>query len=186
MKLNSLEQLHQSMVSQEVDMQKFQLVTGIASFECLFSTRENPFVLSLTSRGKNPKFFKFDVSLGYWVKDYFGDMYSDLLSILKIDGKSGEKLIPKNFLSQIDQLIPRIAKKGSVPDINDLVRLRHDLEERDKPYFDAWIFWRGESGNSPTVKNRKKTLLIMGREAYEYSITMNASSRWSAIPIHKK
>lgn len=182
MKLESLEQLHQSMLSLEVDMQQFQITSGIASFDCLFSTREAPFVLSLTSRGENPKFFKFDVHPGYWIKEYFGEMYSDLLSVLRIDGRSGQKLLPKNFLTQIDLLIPRTARNDRIPSTNDLVRIRHDLEERDKPHFDTWIYWNNDSDRSPSEKNRTKTLLVMGIEAHEYSVRMNASSKWSATP----
>lgn len=182
MKLESLEQLHKSMLSIGVDMQQFQLAAGAGSFDCLFSTREKPFILSLTSRGNNPKFFKFDVLRGYWVKEYFGDIYSDLLAVLRIDGRSGEKLVPKNFLAQIDRLIPKTAQQGRVPGPTDLTRLRHDLEERDKPHFDTWIYWDKQSGKSPTQKNRSKTLLIMGADAHKYSVTMNASSRWSTTP----
>ncbi len=86
MKIESLETLHKSMQEIGVDTQQFHLLAGAASFDCMFSTRENPFVLSLTSRGENPKFFKFDVHRGYQIKEYFGEMYSDLLSVLRIDG----------------------------------------------------------------------------------------------------
>lgn len=183
MKMESLKTLHQSMLSLGLDMQHFQVTAGAAHFDCLFSTREEHFILSLTSRGENPKFFKFDVSRGYWIKDYFGDMYRGLLAVLKTDGKSGEKLIPSIFLAQLDQKIPRVAKGANVPSAGEVVRLRHDLEERDRPYFDTWIYWDKEKGkSSPSKENRNKTLLIMGIEAHQYSVTMNASSRWSATP----
>jgi hypothetical protein len=183
MKLESLKTLHQSMLSLGLDMQHFQMTAGAAHFDCLFSTREEPFILSLTSRGENPKFFKFDVLPGYWIKDYFGDMYHDLLTVLRIDGRSGEKLIPSSFLAQLDQKIPRIAKKANVPSPDEVLRLRHDVEERDRPYFNTWIYWDKEKGkSSPSEENRSKTLLIMGIEAHQYSVTMNASSKWSATP----
>jgi hypothetical protein len=179
MKLESLKTLHQSMLSLGLDMQQFQVTAGAAHFDCLFSAREEPFILSLTSRGENPKFFKFDVLRGYWIKDYFGDMYHDLLTVLRIDGRSGEKLIPSSFLAQLDQKIPRIAKKANVPSPDEVIRLRHDVEERDRPYFDTWIYHK-QRGTSP--ENRNKTLLIMGIEAHQYSVTMNASTKWSATP----
>ncbi len=182
MKLQSLEKLHKSMISIGVDIQQFKIKTGTVEFDCLFSVREVPFSLSLTSRGINPKFFRFEVHNGYWIKEYFGDMYSDLLSLLKIDGRSGKKLIPKNFLAQVNALIPHTAKPNRVPTPEQILRLRHDLEERDRPYFDTWILWGKESGRGPSKENLNKTLLILGVEAYNYSKKMNASSKWSANP----
>jgi len=73
--MDSLRELHQSMRSMGLDMQQFALQIGVAEFDCLFSTRSNPFVFSMTSRGRNPSFFKFEVLPGYWIKDYLGDMY---------------------------------------------------------------------------------------------------------------
>lgn len=161
-------------------MQQFRLTCGAASFDCLFSVSESPFILSLTSRGENPKFFKFSVEKGYWIREYFGEMYGDLVEVLRIDGRSGESLIPKNFLMQLDRQIPRFAKKQAIPSSEEIVRLRHDLEERDKPYFDTWIYWSKDSGRGPTKENLEKTRLVMGYQAYQYSIDRNASSKWSA------
>jgi len=173
------------MTAQKIDMQQFKITVGVASFDCLFSVRETPFILSLTSRGINPKFFVFEVHKGYWIKEYFGKMYSELLSVLKIDGRSGKKLIPKDFLSDIDRSIPTIASPKRIPSSEMILSLRHDLEERDKPYFDAWIYWDKASGRSPSKDNLKKTKLLLGIEAYNYSKKMNASSRWSATPTGK-
>jgi len=186
MRLESLARLHKSMIAQKIDMQQFKITVGVASFDCLFSVRETPFILSLTSRGINPKFFMFEVHEGYRIKEYFEkEMYYELLTVLKIDGRSGKKLIPKDFLSEIDRLIPTIANHKKIPSSEMILSLRHDLEERDKPYFDTWIPWDKASGRSPSTENLKKTMLLLGIEAYSYSKKMNASSRWSATPMDK-
>lgn len=52
MDMTSLRQLHRSMIAIGSDMQQFLVRTGAASFDCLFSTRDTPFVLTLTARGK--------------------------------------------------------------------------------------------------------------------------------------
>ena len=52
MEMTSLRLLHCSMPSIGGDMQQFLVRSGVASFDCLFSTRDTPFVLTLTARGK--------------------------------------------------------------------------------------------------------------------------------------
>lgn len=182
MKMESLRQLHQSMRALGLDMQQFQVRTGAADFDCLFSTRGAPFVLALTSRGLNPRFFRFDVTEGYWIGEYFGDLYGPLVDVLSKDGASGQRLIPRDFLAQLDGAIPRQAKPGRVPQPHVIVQLRADLEEVDRPYFDTWIYWDAPSKRSPSHENMRKTLEALGPEALEYSEHMNASSKWSATP----
>ena len=72
MKMESLKHLHRSMLALDVSMQKFQVRAGATYFDCLFSTRDTPFVLALTSRGLNPRFIKFDVEIGYWIAEFLG------------------------------------------------------------------------------------------------------------------
>lgn len=182
MKMESLRQLHQSMRALDLDMQQFQVRTGAADFDCLFSTRGAPFVLALTSRGLNPRFFRFDVMEGYWIAEYFGDLYGPLVDVLTKDGASRQRLIPRDFLAQLDGAIPRQANPGRVPQPHVVVQLRADLEEVDRPYFDTWIYWDSSSKRSPSHENMLKTLEALGPEALKYSQHMNASSKWSATP----
>lgn len=181
MEMTSLRLLHRSMISIGSDMQQFLVTTGAASFDCLFSTRETPFVLTLTARGKIRGFFRFDVRNGYVIRDYLGDMYGDLVAVLRSDGTSGRPLKPKDFLAQLNQAIPTQASVRANPKPSEIVRLRPDIiEEREKPYFNAWIYWKVESGRHPSEENQHKTLLLLGPEAAQYSREQNASSRWSA------
>ncbi|MCE8021078.1 hypothetical protein HOP51_13300 [Halomonas sp. MCCC 1A11036] len=185
MKMESLKKLHQSMRVLGVDMQKFQVRLGAAEFDCLFSTRDDPFVLALTSRGLNPRFFRFVVNRGYWIRDYLGDLYGPLVEVLKIDGSSGKRLVPKDFLVQLDAAIPHAATQLWVPEPHVIVQLRADLEEAGRPYFDTWIYWDSESNRSPRKENMVKTLEALGPEALEYSKRMNASSKWSMTPTSR-
>lgn len=187
MQLESLKELYKSMKAQSLDVQKFMLKLNVVTFDCLFSTRELPFVLTLTSRGRGPKFLKFEVQNSFVVADYMdGVAYRDLAIVLKIDGRSGKPLVPKDFFAQIDSMIPRTASINWVPSCGEIIRLRHDItEDRDKPYFDGWIYWSEESKKSPTQENRKKTYILLGLEAYNHSKQYNASSSWTAEPRAK-
>nr|WP_288500597.1 DUF6037 family protein [uncultured Pseudomonas sp.] len=181
MEMTSLRLLHQSMRIIGSDMQQFQVTQGAAGFDCLFSTRDKPFVLALTSRGENPKFFRFSVEPGYRVKSYLGSMYSDLLAVLRIDGASGQRLEPGPFLAQLNAAIPHQASANRNPAPTEIIRLRPDIDEdRERPHFDTWIYWDPKGDRGPSEKNLHKTLLLLGREAADYSKEMNASSKWSA------
>ena len=182
MKMDSLQKLHSSMIKEKLDIQQFRIKIGIADFDCLFSTRETPFIFSITSRGLNSKFFKFEIKKGYWISDSLGDMYYDLAEVLKKDGSSGNKLYPKDFMKEVNELIPHTAKKSAKPASEDIIKIRQDLEESEKPYFDTWIYWKKDGKQSPTSENKHKTLVAYGQEALEYSVSMNASTKWSKTP----
>ncbi len=90
-----------------IDMQQFQVTSGAISFDCLFSTRDKPnFTLSLTSRGLNPKFFLLQVKPGYSIAPFFKGFYGELANLLRTGANSGNKLIPKEFLENINLQIP--------------------------------------------------------------------------------
>jgi hypothetical protein len=180
MRMIALETLHKSMMDSGIDLQKFPFKTGAATFECLFSTRGNLLELSLTSRGENPKFFLFPVSPSYDIKAYLGDKLGEFISVLKTHGMSGEGFKPREMFSALNVAIPTDAKATNIPSPEDVVRLRHDLEYRNLPYFDTWIYWKQREG--PTSSNLKKTLLVFGSGAADYSVRMTASSKWSATP----
>ncbi len=148
----------------------------LGCYDCLFSVRDEPYLLSLTFRGANPKFFRFDVKQGYIVDNYLGDKYHDLRDVLFVDGRANERLIPSVFLDQLNQAMPRTAYARSVPPSEVIVRLREDIEEPDKPYFDRWQ----TRGTGPSKRNKQKTLVLFGKEALDHSVHVNMSSIWSA------
>lgn len=183
MEMTSLRTLHKSMLAINTDIQQFQVQVGAASFDCLFSVRENPFVLALTSRGANPKFFKFLVKNGYQIQAYFDGFYYDLVDVLKSGANTGIKLNPKLFLEQLNNSIPLIAATKNTPSPKQILDLRPDItEQRDRPYFDTWVHW---AEKKPTKENLQKTLSLLGNGAYEHSISNRASSKWSAEDLGK-
>ncbi|MDG9671834.1 DUF6037 family protein [Hahella sp. CR1] len=185
--MTSLQELHRSMIAIKSDMQQFQVTMGSISFDCLFSTRDKPnFTLSLTSRGLSPKFFLFQVKPGYWIVPYFKEFYSELASLLNTGANSGNILKPKEFLEQLNDKMPKVASVGRNPVPSEIIRLRPDItEDRDRPYFDTWMYWSEESGRGPSAENRHKTQLVLGDEALSYSIQRNASSKWSSMDLGK-
>ena len=185
--MTSLQQLHNSMMQIGKTLQKFRIEHGAASFDCLFSVRESPFVLALTSRGLNPSFFKFEVTNGYWIKERFEEeFYFRLLKVLRSGANTGVSLTPSSFLEQLNSNIPTTATPND-PSKQEIIALRPDLtEDRDKPYFDTWIYWEHERYKDvPSKQNQLKTLLLIDEEALQYSLDMKASSSWSADDLNR-
>lgn len=178
MRMNGLARLAQSMRALDIDMQQFLFVNGAASFDCLFSMRGD-FELSLTSRGENPRFFLFPISDDFQLSTYLNsDHFADLMSVLRTHEVSTQGFSTTRFFQALDMSVPHEAQKDRVPTASQILTLRHDLEERDRPFFDTWIYWK-ERG--PTQSNLKKTYMVLGPEAYAFSIKNRASSKWSAV-----
>jgi hypothetical protein len=181
--MKGLETLGRSMLELDVDIQRFNFASGAASFDCLFSMR-GKYQLSLTSRGLKPKFFLFEVKSNFHMLAYFTDGKKDILDVLRTHGISKSGFKAAEFFAALDKSVPSQASSKWVPTGQEIIQLRHDLEERDKPYFDTWIPW-GE-GRSPSDDNKNKTSLLLGVEAAQYSKDMNASSKWSATDLKRK
>lgn len=195
--MQSLKALHESMSSlcdkhgNQVELQRFRSTQGGVTFECIFSTGESPYKLSLTSRGTaahpESEFFLFDVSKDYEIDAYFGDMYGRLTKTLRTKGgASGNKLMPNEFLAQLDANTPTTAAVTNVPGPHEVIDARPDItDERDKPYWSHWSNPRCKADGSPggvSDKNRKKTAALLGADALAYSDKMHISSCWSAEP----
>ncbi|MBG7441610.1 DUF6037 family protein [Pseudomonas aeruginosa] len=201
MLMQNLKSLHESMNAQTnahgdvIELQRFRSVQGAAVFECIFSTGERPYKLSLTSRGteKHPKseFFLFDVSDEYTIPNYFhGDTHPRLLELLKtLGGMAGNRLYPADFLAQLDANVPVTATIPAIPSSDYVLENRPDLtDERDKPYWSHWSKPRSKADGSPgqvSSENQEKTATLLGSAALTYSRTMRMSSCWSPVPTSK-
>ncbi len=183
MEIPALRTLHKNMITLGTDLQKFQIQIGSAYFHCLFSTRETPFTLSLTSIGEKPEFFLFNVEKGYWITPYFGDFYSRLAKVLNSNANTWKKLEPKEFLAGLNKALPTEATFKNTPTPKEIIKLRPDItDDREKPYFSHWKPWNTKK---PSEANKHKTLLMLGKNALEYSIIMNASSAWTTEETEK-
>ncbi|MCK6442146.1 DUF6037 family protein [Elstera cyanobacteriorum] len=179
--MENLGLLHQDMLAKDIEIQQFLIRTGAAEFDCLFSTREEPYSLAMTSRGKLSKFFLFDVTKEYAINAYLGEKYKTLVDVLYVDGASRQKFLPSLWFEEVNEKIPKEARLERVPDSKGICKLRPDIEETDKPFFDTWIYWK--KGQTATESNRNKTLLILGRDALTHSIKYSASSKWSQYDL---
>src|SRR5476649_2582793 len=141
MEMENLRQLHNAMQRIGADMQQFPYRINNAEFDCLFVANQKPFLLCLTSRGLSPLFLKFKVDAETFeipnrIDD---DGYRLLAKLLRTDGSSGNKLIPKEFLAGLDSAIPTVARHRQVPAVDVircLVSCDH-IPRRSMPLFRA-------------------------------------------------
>ncbi len=197
MYMKSLDRLHESMRRTEdhhghpIELQCFRSVHGAIAFECIFFTAEDPYKLSMTSRGtrENPdsRFFVFDVSNEYEIASYLGDKYGSLANLLRTrDGASGTRFLPNEFLAALNANIPVEARLSAVPTPKQVIDSRPDItHERDRPYWSHWETPRSKSNGEPgrvSAANRKKTAALLGSAALEHSDRLNKSSHWSPVP----
>jgi len=179
MEMTALRELHRQMLDDDIQHQIFRMQSGAVDLEFLFSVDVTPFELAMTvANTKEPEFFLFEVKAGYYISPNLGDDYKRLANALRIHGESFKLFEPRDFLNDLNLKIPKTVKQK--PNAPDFCRLRCDIEERNKPYFDGWINW--QKGQKPSKENLTKTRLILGQEAYEWSKLNSRSSRWSTHP----
>ncbi|GAB7530600.1 DUF6037 family protein [Pseudomonas sp. 3A(2025)] len=182
MRMKGLERLAQSMRALDVDLQQFLFKNGAASFDCLFSMR-GAYELSLTSRGENPKFFLLPITYDFQLSTYLSrDKLNELMNVLRTHGLSTQGFSTSRFFQNLDLAVPQEAQPDRVPTAAGVLSLRHDLEERDRPFFDTWVYWK-ERG--PRRENLDKTMKLLGPEAYAFSVKHRASSKWSADDLKR-
>ena len=181
MHMTSLRALHQSMKAINVEMQQFRVKCGAVEFDCIFSVQDNPYTLSLTSRGVKPGFFLFEVLPGYKIDIYLGDDYARLRNVLYVDDRSGQKLEPSVFFAELNSKIPHEASDTATLPPRESAAAHQDSDDRDKPFFNCWA----KRGNGPSAKNKQKTRAILGKKALDYSIKINKSSIWSSAPTNR-
>lgn len=195
--MTNLRLLHQSMLGQlneygePIEHQSFRSVHGAVSFECIFSTSEQAYMLSMVSRGTaqhpHPEFFLFAVSGRYEISNRFDEKdYWRLVNLLRTrNGETNNTFRPFDFLTQLDANTPTVAAHQSTPDLRTRLESRPDItEEMDKPYFSHWRRPPQRADGTPgqvSRGNRQKTAMISST-ALEYSDRMGLSSCWSAEP----
>lgn len=161
--------------------QIFNFIAGAVHFNVCFSINENPFTLALTTQNDEPEFFLFHISQNFELSGRLdNDTYRRLANVLN-QGQGFNRLVPAEFFTNLNNQTP--TELGVRPNNAQTLAIRQDItEQRDRPYFDTW---RHHTVRNVTAENLAKTLALLGREAYEYSIQHNASSIWSADPIRR-
>lgn len=180
MKMDGLERLHQSMKAAGISNAKFVVQNGRVKFYCIFSVGLYPYEFALMHTGANPLFLLKEVDRQYEITPFFGDAYGELAKLLNEGAQSGNPLKPKEFFAEINNSLPKEITRADEAMPADLLRARPDIEDADKVYFSHYM--HNPIGKGPSEGNLKKTLLLLGGEAREYSIRHRASSVWTDDP----
>lgn len=177
-KLDGLRLLHSRMRGLNLQKVIFPYRVNNALFTVMFSTIGKPFELALTANADN-LFILREVLPGYRVSTSLeNETYLTLANLLRTHGRSGNKLIPANFLGELNEYLARAGFQVREPSPVEILQVRHDLPERELPYFWHWID-QDVRHRGVSQKNLAKTRLILGTEAEAFSQRNNLSSRWT-------
>lgn len=176
-----LKRLHFSMRRAGTERVRFAVQHNHVAFDCLFLTDIEPFEFVLAAVGHPGIVFVFEVLRGYLIKGEFeNELYARLAALLGTGAESGKKLIPNQFLRQIDAAVPDdVGHTQRVTTADVLRTFRHHVEEDQKIYFRGWL--RNPPGNHVKLKNLDKTRRCFGQQVHDSCRRQNISSCWSPI-----
>ena len=175
-----LRRLHELMRRVPKDKHQFDFAPNGRQFDCLFDVSCRPYDLSLTSLGENPLHVTFDVSDRYMVDTHMDRAdYLRLAEMLRVHGQSFQKLIPANFLAELNRHVLGILtlRRSRGEQDDDGIRLGHNSDGRS---FSHWMYHNPEGARGPSAANREKTERLMGASALRHSLAKRASSVWVA------
>lgn len=174
-----LRTLHQDLKFKKEVRTTFPFVYNGKNFSCIFITDIIPFRLYLTTLGKKPMVFEFEIEVGYKVKGYIDD-YKKLIDYLEIKFDPNHKFVPFDFFEVLNARIP--TKFSGRPDYKDILRVaavRRNIEEADKVFFCGW--YANPNGRNVRTENLEKTRSAFGDEKANLCLKNNISSRWTDI-----
>jgi hypothetical protein len=103
------------------------------------------------------------------------DAYRALAALLRVHGESFQKLIPGQFLAEMNRYINSISNLKPPPKTEGAAD--HIIGATStSSYFSHWRYHKPPRG--PSAENREKTLRQMGHAGLEHSLSKNASSVW--------
>lgn len=176
--LKGLRKLHQRMLQKGLRKTIFPYRVNNTAFTVLFAAIGEPFELAITANAENV-FILLEVRKGYRISSTLDkETYRKLAKCLRTDGKSGNKLIPSEFFSELDSYMEGQEPNLREPNAKELLSVRHDLPDRELPYFWHWLD-QDVRGQHVTKRNLAKTRLILGPDAEALSLRHNVSSRWT-------
>lgn len=153
------------------------------TFRVLFLADNLGKILFISSVGENSFTFLVVIPSDFHApKFYIGEEYGSLLEYLMIDGRSEHKLIPQEFLIEIEQGFP--ARFEKAPSMSERISTANRYYCNEPPkYFSSWITWHKRH---TTEENMLRTATLVGFENALRLQRSNISSKWSHNPDDEK
>lgn len=181
MELAGLHSLYNSMRQQSIKRYKFYFQRNGVKFQIFFLIDIDPYELLISSLGEHSLFLLCKVKPDFNISPSFApDKYKELCKVLGLTYDPTNHFKPSDFFSDLNSAIPTTANPKDIAKPEEIASIRRDVEEADKKYFCGWLD-HSKTGKSVTQANFDKTLKNWCREAYDYSIKRNMSTRWTDI-----
>lgn len=187
MKLERLEELYQSMRTQNIIKTRFIFNFRNLQFAVIYIAEQFPHTLLFGCIEHN-LFFVLNVNSRYEISTYLGKDYQPLLDALNLKHDPNNPFSPNVFFEEFSQIIPCTTNVTNTPTMAEVAALSRDIEEADKRHFCGWRIHDGVTSNA-TSHNLSKTLRLCNTEVHNICVTHNISSCWTddpnrAVPYH--
>lgn len=182
--MTGLRRLHEMMTTLPTERHQFVYkVNGNGrEFDCLFYVgspvpdhEPETYELSLTSTGLNPIHIPFAVNRWYWVNTEMEPrLYRALAELLRVHGQSFQRLVPSQFLADLNKHIGGI-RSLRPPKFENSAHTNLSGPSTSS-YFSHWRYHKPPKG--PSKENQDKNIAAHGSLCSDHSLGKNASSVW--------
>lgn len=177
-KMDNLENLYNSMKTENQTRVAFPFEYNERGFSCLFLVDILPYRLHVSSLGNRPFIIEFELNEQFEIKENMNNEdYINLVRYLNLRYNPENRFRPKFFLERLNLGIPIHTRN---PNYSEVLRNSRNIEENEKIYFCGWLDNKKRNYNvSP--KNLYKTKIAFGDKYFEICRKNNISSRWTNV-----
>ena len=176
-KMDNLENLYNSMKTENQARVAFPFEYNERGFSCLFLVDILPYRLHVSSLGNRPFIIEFELNEQFEIKENMNkEDYKNLVRYLNLRYNPENRFKPKFFLERLNLGIPIHTRN---PNYSEVLRNSRNIEENERIYFCGW---RNNNINERVSdENLYKTKIAFGDKYFEICRKNNISSRWTNV-----
>ncbi len=176
-KMDNLENLYNSMKTENQTRVVFPFEYNERGFSCLFLVDILPYRLHVSSLGNRSFIIEFELNEQFEIKENMNNEdYINLVRYLDLRYNPENRFRPKFFLERLNLGIPIHTRN---PNYSEVLRNSRNIEENERIYFCGW---RNNNINERVSdENLYKTKIAFGDKYFEICRKNNISFRWTNV-----
>ncbi len=180
MKLTNIANLYEEMNINGLNRQRFNFIYNGVESDAFFFIDTVPYLLMFGVKNKNI-YFEIAVDHDLYVSNNLDrETYFTICKAFEIKYSEDHKFRPIDFFTAFNQKIPQHIKDTRKARPSDIIYYKRNVEEADKKYF--WRFRNNGTNEHVSDDNLRKTLELMGIDAFERCRSKNVSTQWTDDP----